>query len=62
MKDLLLLRKSLMMTQEQMSKKIGVSFSYYSKIESGHKQAGRGFIYKFTKAFPNNNIDIFFEK
>ena len=61
MQELLLIRKSLMLTQEEMANKIGVSVSYYSKVEGGFKQAGRGFIDKFAKAFPHNNINIFFK-
>lgn len=31
---------------------MGVSKSYYSKVERGYKVAGRGFIDKFLKTFP----------
>ncbi len=61
MKELLLLRKSLMLTQEEMAHKIGVSNSYYSKVEGGFKLAGRGFINKFIKTFPNIDSNIFFK-
>ena len=40
MQELFLIRKSLMLTQEEMANKIGVSVSYYSKVEGGFKQAG----------------------
>lgn len=61
MRELLLLRKSLMLSQQEMANKIGVSISYYAKVEGGFKHAGRGFIDKFLKTFPSSKIDIFFD-
>ncbi|MEG2353724.1 MAG: helix-turn-helix transcriptional regulator [Clostridium sp.] len=60
MRDLIKFRNSLNLTQEEMAIKIGVSKSYYSKIERGFKKPGRGFIEKYKETFPNKDINIFF--
>ena len=49
-------------TQEQAAKKLGVSYPYYTQIDSGQVKAGRGFIEKFKKVYPNESVDIFFEE
>lgn len=54
------LRKELKLSQEAMSTKIGVTLSYYQKIEQGQVMAGAGFIRKLKKAFPAMSADIFF--
>jgi putative transcriptional regulator len=61
MNELILFRKSKALTQIQMSEVLGVSVSYYSKIESGNKKAGRNFIEKFKAVFSEASIEkIFF--
>lgn len=61
MKDLIDFRLSLNLTQKEMAKKIGISESYYSKVEGEFKRAGRGFLEKFKKEFPKEDINIFFK-
>jgi transcriptional regulator with XRE-family HTH domain len=54
-------RKSKKLLQKEMYDKLKVSRSYYEKLESGNKQAGRKFIEKMIKEFPNDEIlKIFF--
>lgn len=60
MKELILFRKTKMLTQKQMAVIIGVSISYYSKVEAGYKKAGRNFIEKFKSNFPDAGIDSIF--
>lgn len=45
-----------------MAKKIGVSASYYEKIEYGQRKPSYNFIVKFKNAFPESDISIFFAK
>lgn len=44
-------RKSKNLTQTEMAKKIGVSISYYSKVESGHKQPSFQFLKKLKGVY-----------
>lgn len=47
--------------QKEMADKIGISLSFYSKVELGEKNPSYNFISKFKTAFPDANIDrIFF--
>ena len=48
------------LTQHQLAIKLNVSLSYYIKVEQGIAKAGRGFIEKFVKAFPEASADMFF--
>lgn len=55
-------RISLNLNQKQMAHKIGVSASYYYKIESGQQNPSYEFLKKLKKAFPNVSVDeIFFQ-
>jgi len=48
---------------EKISSMIGVSESFYRKIESGERGTSYNFISKFREVFPKANIDeIFFSK
>lgn len=60
MKQLKDFRVSKKLTQQQLAIKLNVSPSYYIKVEQGIVKAGRGFIEKFVKAFPDESIDMFF--
>ena len=51
-------REGRSLTQGEMAERLGLSESYYIKVESGHCKAGRGFISKLYKAFPNVNWDV----
>lgn len=60
MKQLKDFRVSKRLTQIQLANMLNVSPSYYIKVEQGVVKAGRGFIEKFVKAFPNESSDLFF--
>ncbi|MFR7561715.1 helix-turn-helix transcriptional regulator [Faecalibacillus intestinalis] len=56
-------RESLHMSQKNMAKRIGVSPSYYYKVESGYQNPSYEFLAKFKRSFPNASVDqIFFSK
>lgn len=56
-------RESLYLSQKNMAKKIGISPSYYYKVESGYQNPSYEFLLKFKKKFPNVSVDrIFFSK
>lgn len=42
------------------AKKIGVSASFYEKIEYGQRKPSYNFIVKFKTAFPESDVGIFF--
>lgn len=48
-------------TLDEMASKIGVSKSLYEKIEYGDRTPSAKFIKKFKEAFPEVDINIFFE-
>lgn len=51
------------MSQKNMAKRIGVSPSYYYKVESGYQNPSYKFLAKFKRSFPNASVDqIFFSK
>ncbi|MSS43663.1 helix-turn-helix transcriptional regulator [Anaerosalibacter bizertensis] len=54
-------RKSLGLTTEEMAKRVGVSTSFYEKIEYGDRNPSFNFITAFKKTFPMIDVDrIFF--
>jgi len=54
-------RKSMKCTQEEMATRLGVSQSFYQKIEGGERNPSFNFIAKFKQVFPDcNTDDIFF--
>lgn len=56
-------RESLHVSQKNMAKRIGVSPSYYYKVESGYQNPSYEFLAKFKRSFPNASVDqIFFSK
>lgn len=56
-------RASLHMSQKNIAKRIGVSPSYYYKVESGYQNPSYEFLAKFKRSFPNASVDqIFFSK
>lgn len=61
MNSLVDFRNSKNLTQRQMSQKIGVTLSYYSKIELSLRNPSYDFIKKFKTAFKSADIErIFF--
>ncbi len=53
-------RKIANLNTEEMAKEIGISKSFYEKIELGYKKASNGFIEKLKKRFPFIDVNIFF--
>lgn len=48
------------LTQEEMAEKIGVSISYYRKIEQGYYEPSYQFLRNVKETFPNVSIDKLF--
>ena len=46
----------------EISKKIDVSVSFYTKIERGERGISREFMRRFKKAFPLFDMNIFFDE
>ncbi|MBC2456164.1 MULTISPECIES: helix-turn-helix domain-containing protein [Clostridium] len=60
---LLKFRKEKKLTQEEFSDLLGITLTYYSKIELGLRNPSYNFLNKFKSAFPNASIDdIFFRQ
>ncbi len=59
---LLQFRKSKRLTQEEFSKKIGITLTYYSKIELGLRNPSYNFLNKVKDKFPEVSIDEIFFK
>lgn len=56
-------RENLNISKESMAAKLGVSESFYSKIEAGARNPSYNFLKKFKMEFPNVRIEeIFFIK
>lgn len=60
MKFLKEFRLSLGMTLQEFASNIGVSKSYYEKIESGQRKPSREFMMKLKNKFPQFDVNIFF--
>ena len=54
------LRKNEKLTQDEMAQKLGVSASFYTKIESGNRAPSRDFLVKIKECFPMCDMNIFF--
>ena len=49
------------LSQEKMASELGVSLSMYAKVEQGTAKAGRHFMEKIKRTYPEASIDhIFF--
>lgn len=53
-------RKEKELSISDMARKIGVSESYYEKIEYGNRTPSYNFLAKFKAAFPETNTDNIF--
>lgn len=64
MNDFLLkFRKEKNLTQEEFSCLLGITLTYYSKIELGLRNPSYNFLNKFKSVYPNASIDdIFFNQ
>lgn len=60
MDELKRFREGKRMTQRQMASKIGVSLSYYRKIEQGESNPSYQFMKKLKVAFPKASVDKLF--
>lgn len=60
MNNLRELRKESGLNQEQMAAELGVSLSMYQKVEQGNAKAGRNFMEKIKRRFPEASIDYIF--
>lgn len=54
-------RRSKGKTLREMGEFIGVSKSFYEKVEYGDVQASATFLRKFKKAFPDVDMNCFYE-
>jgi DNA-binding XRE family transcriptional regulator len=62
LKNLQNLRNEVGYSQEGMAKHLGVSLSFYEKVECGRMKASRAFMEKVKGKFPTASIDqIFFD-
>lgn len=59
---LLKFRKEKNLTQEEFSNKLGITLTYYSKIELGLRNPSYNFLNKFKSAFPDASVDAIFFK
>ena len=53
-------RENKRMTQKEFAETLGLTVSFYSKIETGVRNPSYNFLVKFKKAFPSESIDKFF--
>lgn len=60
--DLVNFRVKNSLTQKEISKRIGTTLTFYSKVELGIRNPSYNFIQKFKSAFPEANIDEIFFK
>lgn len=60
MKVLIDFRRNSGKSPKEMAEMIGVSVSYYEKVEYDQKRPSREFLLKFKKAFPTFDLDLFF--
>ncbi len=48
------------LSQNEMATRLGVSKSFYEKVEYGERNLSRDFLQKFKRAFPSYDMNIFF--
>ena len=53
-------RKKHGLSQEAMSRKLGITLSMYEKVESGRVGASAAFMRRLKNAFPEVSIDLIF--
>ncbi|MDY4028471.1 MAG: helix-turn-helix transcriptional regulator [Butyrivibrio crossotus] len=54
------LRRGEKLTQSEMAQRLGVSASFYAKIEVGTRMPSRDFLIKVKECFPMCDMNIFF--
>lgn len=57
---LILFRKERNMSVSDMAEKVGISESYYEKIEYGDRSPSYNFLTKFKRAFPESDTEEIF--
>lgn len=58
--NLIAFRKDKEMSVANMAEKIGISESYYEKIEHGYRAPSYNFLVKFKQVFPDADADQIF--
>ena len=48
------------LSKDRMARKIGVSTSFFEKVENGHAKPSRGFMEKLKSVYPEVNLDKMF--
>ena len=59
MKTLKEFREAIRKTQDEMAKELGISKSFYEKIESGERKPGRELIERIKTVYPLIDVNIF---
>lgn len=54
-------RKEKGYSKEQMAKILGISCSFYEKVEGGQRNISGNFLKKLKEQFPEFDVNIFFE-
>lgn len=49
------------LSREQMAQLLGISLSLYNLVEFDIRQPSKNFLNRFKKAFPNFDMNIFFQ-
>jgi putative transcriptional regulator len=50
------------LSQNDMATRLGISKSFYEKIEYGDRNPSRDFLQRFKEAFPSYDMNIFFDE
>lgn len=50
------------LSQSEMAKRLGMSKSFYEKVEYGDRSPSREFLERFKAAFPSYDMNIFFDE
>lgn len=58
--NLISFRKDKQLSVPEMAEKVGISSSYYEKIEYGNRNPSYTFLSKFKQAFPEADTDYIF--
>lgn len=62
MNYLMKIRKREHLKQKEFSDMLGISYSYYVKVERGVRPASGNFLKKFRSVFPYDSLDPFFRE
>lgn len=59
-KELYSMRLNLGISQREMAKQLGISESFYMKIENNERNISKNFLEKLKNKFPDMDMNIFF--